>query len=573
MGFLFEPGRKSEAQDFLQQLMSEAKRELRHSLPFAMEPVVYDFAINDHGSIATMVRGDEALLPARYYAMVAPTWVRLDIQRLSPAQRAEIERVASECRAEGRLAGATDLLLSSLLPRPEREESGDSTLLEVLDENGFDPVLHERIRLDLRPGRIGLAQNRLPATTVIEDVRTGDTTAAHQAIDQRCRELGQGALADGQVAVLTLAAGAGSRWTQGAGVVKALHPFHRFQGRHRSFLEVHLAKSRARSLAAGTEIPHVVTTSYLTHGPIEQQLNQTEHFGYCGPVYLSRGRSIGLRMIPMSRDLRFAWEEMPQQMLDEQAQKVRHSLQNALIAWAENAGCGEDYTDNLPRQCLHPVGHWFEVANLLLNGTLGRLLADRPQLRYLMLHNIDTLGADVDPGVLGLHIQNQAGLTFEVIGRRIEDRGGGLARVDGKPRLLESLAMTSEEDEFKLTYYNTMTTWISVDRLLSVFGVDRTGLHDPHAVATAVRQLSLRMPTYITIKSVKKRWGNGQEDVFPVSQFEKLWSDMTSLSELDCHYVVVSRMRGQQLKEPSQLDGWLRDGSAEHVDRLCHWPK
>jgi len=24
----------------------------------------------------------------------------------------------------------------------------------------------------------------------------------------------------------------------------------------------------------------------------------------------------------------------------------------------------------------------------------------------------------------------------------------------------------------------------------------------------------------------------------------------------------VSRMRGQQLKEPAQLDGWLRDGSA-----------
>ncbi len=406
---------------------------------------------------------------------------------------------------------------------------------------------------------------------MIEDVRTGDTISAHQAIDGRCRELGEAAMANGEIAVLTLAAGAGSRWTQGAGVVKALHPFHRFQGRHRGFLEVHLAKSRAQSLASGTEIPHIVTTSYLTHGPVEQQLRGTNNFGYCGPVYLSRGRSVGLRMIPMSRDLRFAWEEMPQQMLDEQAQKVRHSLQNALIAWAENAGCGEDYTDNLPLQCLHPVGHWFEVANLLLNGTLRKLLADRPQLRYLMLHNIDTLGADVDAGLLGLHIQNQAGLTFEVIGRRIEDRGGGLARVDGKPRLLESLAMTSEEDEFKLTYYNTMTTWISVDRLLSTFGLRRDSLDDQSVVAKAVRQLSLRMPTYITIKSVKKRWGNGQEDVFPVSQFEKLWGDMTSLSELDCRYVVVSRMRGQQLKEPSQLDGWLRDGSAQHINTLCHW--
>ena len=50
--------------------------------------------------------------------------------------------------------------------------------------------------------------------------------------------------ASGAAAVVTLAAGAGSRWTQGAGVVKALHPFAKLGGRHRSFLEVHLAKNR-----------------------------------------------------------------------------------------------------------------------------------------------------------------------------------------------------------------------------------------------------------------------------------------------------------------------------------------
>jgi hypothetical protein len=25
------------------------------------------------------------------------------------------------------------------------------------------------------------------------------------------------------------------------------------------------------------------------------------------------------------------------------------------------------------------------------------------------------------------------------------------------------------------------------------------------------------------------------------------------------------------LKEPAQLDGWLRDGSAAYVDSLCEW--
>jgi hypothetical protein len=31
------------------------------------------------------------------------------------------------------------------------------------------------------------------------------------------------------------------------------------------------------------------------------------------------------------------------------------------------------------------------------------------------------------------------------------------------------------------------------------------------------------------------------------------------------------RRRGQQLKDPAQLDGWLRDGSAVHVESLCDW--
>ena len=86
-----------------------------------------------------------------------------------------------------------------------------------------------------------------------------------------------------------------------------------------------------------------------------------------------------------------------------------------------------------------------------------------------------------------------------------------------------------------------------------------------------VREVAARMPTYITLKDVKKRWGHGQEDVFPVAQFEKLWSDMTALPELDSRFVVVPRRRGQQLKDQAQLDGWLRDGSAAYVESLCDW--
>ncbi len=179
-------------------------------------------------------------------------------------------------------------------------------------------------------------------------------------------------------------------------------------------------------------------------------------------------------------------------------------------------------------QCLHPVGHWYEVPNLLRNGVLAQLLEERPQLKHLLLHNIDTLGTDVDPAMLGLHIALGACLTFEVITRRVDDRGGGLARVDGRVRLVEGLAMPREEAEFSLTYYNTNTSWIDIDQLLQAFGLVRADLADEEKVTAAVRNLARRMPTYITLKDVKKRWGHGQEDILPVAQFEKLWPDMTA---------------------------------------------
>src|SRR5260370_33818777 len=276
-------------------------------------------------------------------------------------------------------------------------------------------------------------------------------------------------------------------------------------------------------------------------------------------------------MIPTARDLRFMWQEMPQQLLDEQQQKVRDSLRQALIGWARNAGEASDYTDNVPLQCLHPVGHWYEIPNLLRNGVLPRLRAVRPRLKYLLLHNIDTLGADVDPALLGMHIQSGACLSFEVITRRLEDRGGGLASVNGRVRLVEGLAMPREEAEFGLSYYNSNTCWIDLDKLLAAFVLTRADLADEPRVTTAIRNLAAKMPTYITLKDVKKRWGHGQEDVFPVAQFEKLWVDMTALSEIDSRFAVVPRLRGQQLKEQAQLDGWLRDGSAAYVESLCEW--
>jgi UDP-N-acetylglucosamine pyrophosphorylase len=160
---------------------------------------------------------------------------------------------------------------------------------------------------------------------------------------------------------------------------------------------------------------------------------------------------------------------------------------------------------------------------MLKNGVLAHLIEQQPSLRILLLHNIDTVGMDLDPALLAWHVESGAAMTVEVIRRRLEDRGGGLARADGQLLLIEGLAMLrEEEDEIKLSSHNSNTMWIDIDSLLSVFGLQRADLQNEARVAERVRALAARMPTYVTLEDVKKRWGQGQENILPVAQFEKL---------------------------------------------------
>ena len=407
MGFIFDPSAKNEALVELGSILLQTKEDMSSSLAFAMDPVVFDYRVNERGTVAELYPG-------------------------------------SSEDGDERDTSTTDKQTSAT--------HDQNNLNDLLIEQGFDMKVQEQIRSDLQNGVIGLAKNRLSPETELTDVLPEDViVVAEDTISQDTYQRGLNALEAGSVGVVTLAAGVGSRWTSGAGVVKALNPFCCLGGKHRSFVDIHLAKNRRVSSNVGTSIPHILTTSWMTNEAISSYIESLPDDSESIPIYISKGESIGLRMIPMARDLRFLWNEQSHQRLDEQAEKVRDSIHTALMGWAESNGEGSDYIDNSPKQCLSPIGHWYEVPNLILNGTLSKMLRDRPQLKTLMLHNIDTIGADVDAGVLGKFLESSSTLAFEVVPRCIDDMGGGLCRVDGKPRLVEGLALPSEEDELKFS--------------------------------------------------------------------------------------------------------------------------
>jgi hypothetical protein len=66
MGFIVAPHQKGAAQTRLHEIMTVTKRELQNALPFAMEPVVYDFLINENGTRADLLIGPHALMPGGY---------------------------------------------------------------------------------------------------------------------------------------------------------------------------------------------------------------------------------------------------------------------------------------------------------------------------------------------------------------------------------------------------------------------------------------------------------------------------------------------------------------------------
>ncbi|MGH0030306.1 MAG: UTP--glucose-1-phosphate uridylyltransferase [Myxococcota bacterium] len=478
MGFWVDPQRRDAARETLHAVLTDTARELDDAMPFSIAPVLYDFAVNESGSLAER-------------AGAAPP--------LAPPPR--IERSVEEAS------------LDDWLARP-----------------GFDADLHERTRADLRAGRIGVSENRLPPSTRIEDARAGDVVALEDAA-RGGADAGRAALAAGRAAVVTLAGGVGSRWTRGARVVKALHPVCAVAGRHRRFLDFHLAHSRAVARQAGVRLPHLVTTSYATHASIERYRAGLPEDRFVD-VRLSEGRRFGLRL---------------------------------------RTGDGADFREARPSACLHPLGHWYEVPNLLTSGALLALLHERPDLDTLFVHNVDTLGAHLDPSLLGWFRAAPLDLAFELVPRWFGDVGGGLARVDGALRLVEGLALPSPADGEKLSTYSSMSTWLRLDGWLASLSLGRDDLSDAGRVEEAVRAAADRVPSYVTRKEVRVRDARGREATRRVHQFEKLWGDVSADPRLRCGYLRVPRVRGQQLKDPVDLDVWLRDGSAPAVVAACDW--
>ncbi len=111
---------------------------------------------------------------------------------------------------------------------------------------------------------------------------------------------------------------------------------------------------------------------------------------------------------------------------------------------------------------LYSPGHGDFLTAFRRSGTLESLRA--AGVRYVMVSNVDNLGARLDPVVLGTHVRAGRPVTAEVVGNT-GDVGGSPARVDGRPVVLESMQFPPGFDHSRLPVTNANTVTFDLEVL------------------------------------------------------------------------------------------------------------
>jgi UTP--glucose-1-phosphate uridylyltransferase len=277
-------------------------------------------------------------------------------------------------------------------------------LTKGLEGVDLDRERIEKVAREIRSGRLGREGNRIsgePEPPLPDDV--DDLANLTAPVRQQFLETGREALERGEVAVAVLNGGMATRFGGGVkGIVDAIDG--------RSFLEL----KRAQALRY-ERVPFLVMTSFATHRATLRYLEEHR----LGDGVFPFMQFVSLRLTPE----------------------------------------GELFRDGHGRISPYAPGHGDFPDALRKAGLLSEL--QRRRVRVLLLSNVDNLGADPDPIVVGYHLSQGRPLTVEVAPSVPHDAGGGPARLGGRLQILESFRLPPRFDLGSLPYVNTNTLLLS----------------------------------------------------------------------------------------------------------------
>ncbi|TXD32194.1 hypothetical protein FRC96_18485 [Lujinxingia vulgaris] len=289
----------------------------------------------------------------------------------------------------------------------------------LLRAHGFDEDAFERLRTRLRSGtwteRHNEVEGRVEAPAAQDVERLPEEGSARA---RELRERGMEALRGGEVGALVLNGGMATRFGGGVkGCVEVLEG--------RSFLGMKLGDARAWG-----RVPVLLMNSFATHAPTREHLEANAYFGLDAEQVIAFTQNVSVRLLPDGR--------------------VFRAHQEGGTLYAPGHG---DLPEALGR---------------------GALKAFRERGgRYLMMSNVDNVLADLDPVIVGMHVEaaetRGVEMSVEVVQKFEGDQGGMPARVDGALQILEAFRFPQGFDVDSIPVFNTNTFMFTAEALDRAF--------------------------------------------------------------------------------------------------------
>jgi UTP--glucose-1-phosphate uridylyltransferase len=280
-------------------------------------------------------------------------------------------------------------------------------LLKGLDGVSFDLERLTAQAEAIAAGRLGPAQNRLADDPEPLGPSEVDRLEAFSEGElARYREGGREALEAGRIAMAVLNGGMATRFGGAVkGVMEALGG--------RSFLEIKYAQARSQGA------PFLIMNSFATHQTTLETLAELGIDGDVEPFL----QSVSLRLTTE----------------------------------------GAPYRDAEGGLSLYAPGHGDFPEALRSSGLLQRL--GERGVEAVMLSNVDNLGADLDPVIVGYHLESGRELSCEVAPTVEGDAGGSPARVGGGVQIVEGFRFPEGFDFSRQHYLATNTFLLSLSLL------------------------------------------------------------------------------------------------------------
>ncbi|MCR9245802.1 MAG: UTP--glucose-1-phosphate uridylyltransferase [bacterium] len=298
---------------------------------------------------------------------------------------------------------------------------------EFLRRYGFDEELFRDWQARVADGRMSKANNAVtsellaPPPGAIEKLPAGTSPACSEL-----QKIGREAIQRGEFGVVVLNGGMATRF---GGVVKGVVPV---LGPERSFLALSIEDVLGmQKECGGVRIPVFLMNSFATDEATKAHFAEHDNFGADPGQITHFTQFVSLRM-------------------DKKGEIFR--LENGEVS-------------------PYGPGHGDFAPALRSSGALQSFLDGGG--RYLLVRNVDNVGARVDPAILGHHIRAEAETTFELAPKWPEDVGGSPYLYEGRTQLVEQVRYPEGFDPNIVDVFNTNTATFSAAALDRDFPLGR----------------------------------------------------------------------------------------------------